>query len=259
MEDIKAIASAAREILRARSVFVLSGAGLSSPSGLQTFRGTGGYWKNLSVEDLASRSRFEIDPETTWTWYNERITAYLLAEPNAGHRALVGMESLIQGFHHATQLVDGLLERADAVGFSKLHGSVFTVTCTGCDHTSTLAGPMDLDHIEHACGRGRLRPGVVWFGENLPQQTWKIADKASNEAEVIIVVGTSGGVWPANQLAQRKQNTRIVIEINTQPTITDADFTFDSGADITLHEIAEAMKSMNEKSCEIQDTQSRTS
>lgn len=118
---------------------------------------------------------------------------------------------------------------------------------------------MDLDHIEHACGRGHLRPGVVWFGENLPQQAWEIADTASSEAEVIIVVGTSGGVWPANQLTQRKQNTRIVIEINTQPTITDADFIFNSSADITLHEIAETMKIMNEKSCEIQDTQSRTS
>lgn len=258
MEDIKEITSAAREILKARSVFVLSGAGLSSPSGLQTFRGTGGYWKNLSVEDLASRSRFEIDPETTWTWYNERITAYLLAEPNAGHRALVDMESLIQRFHHATQLVDGLLERAGAVRFTELHGSVFTVTCTGCEHTSRLEGPIDLDHIEHACKRGRLRPGVVWFGENLPRQAWEIADKASLEAEVIIVVGTAHAVWPASQLAQRRQNTRIIIEVNTQPTIKNANFTFDGGADITLHEITKAIKTIKNKSYKSEDTKSNT-
>ena len=200
----------------ARSVFVLTGAGMSAESGLPTFRGVDGYWQNHRVEDLASPAGFARDPLTVWRWYNERIHAYRDAQPNAGHYALAQMETLVPEMTIATQNVDSLHARAGSKNVLELHGHLREAICTGCAATLPLANGLDESLIDHACG-GRFRPQVVWFGEALAPEVWQRAEEAAARAEVILVVGTSAQVYPAAALAL--QNDRAyVAEINPDAT-----------------------------------------
>jgi len=194
-------------------VFVLTGAGIGVASGLRTFRGDGGYWREHPVETLASRAGFERDPELVWTWYNERFAAYAAAEPNAGHRALAELERIVPHAFVATQNVDGLQKRAGSRALVELHGDLQTVRCTGCVYREPLDQPFDLKRIAHACG-GKLRPNIVWFGEALPAEAWERAARESAAADLIIVAGTSLLVQPAASLARVGDSRVTVIEIN---------------------------------------------
>jgi NAD-dependent deacetylase len=200
----------------ARSVFVLTGAGMSAESGLPTFRGVDGYWGTYRVEDLASPEGFKRDPRTVWRWYNERILAYRDAQPNAGHYALAHLETLAADMTIATQNVDSLHSRAGSKNVLELHGHLRDARCTGCGATVTLENGFDEERIDHYCG-GRFRPQVVWFGETLPAGVWERAADAAERADVILVVGTSAQVYPAAALAL--QNDRaFVAEINPDAT-----------------------------------------
>lgn len=205
-----------RALVSARSVFVLTGAGMSAESGLPTFRGVNGYWGKHRVEDLASPQGFARDPLTVWRWYNERILAYGGAQPNAGHYALAEMETLVPHLTIATQNVDSLHARAGSKNVLELHGHLREARCTGCDATLPLQAGLDESLIEHECG-GRFRPQVVWFGEMLPAGVWERAANEAAQADVILVVGTSAQVYPAAALAL--QNDRaFVAEINPDST-----------------------------------------
>lgn len=204
------------ELARARSVFVLTGAGMSAESGLPTFRGVDGYWGRYRVEDLASPEGFARDPVVVWRWYNERISAYGNAQPNAGHIALAKMESLFPQFTIATQNVDSLHARAGSRNVLELHGHLREARCTGCDATYPLEEPLPEDRIEHECG-GRFRPQVVWFGEMLPAGVWEAAADAASRADVILVIGTSAQVYPAAALAFQNSKA-FVAEINPDAT-----------------------------------------
>ena len=118
-EDI--LAGITERLAVAKRVFVLTGAGLGVASGLGTFRGLDGYWRNRSFEQLASLNGFHADPALVWTWYNERIAAYLAATPNAGHRALAELQDLVSRVVVATQNVDGLHARAGSRNVLELH------------------------------------------------------------------------------------------------------------------------------------------
>ena len=194
-------------------------------SGLGTFRGPDGYWRNHSFEELASLEGFHADPVMVWTWYNERIAAYLAAAPNAGHRALADLQELVPQVTVATQNVDGLHARAGSKRVLELHGSIFDVKCTGrCASRETmpferLSAPFDLGRIEHeGCG-GMRRPGVVWFGERLPQNALLEAQRESRQADVILMAGTSAQVEPAASLAQKYRSERMIVEINPEPAL----------------------------------------
>jgi len=203
-------------LTRARSLFVLTGAGMSADSGLPTFRGIDGYWGRHRVEELASPQGFERDPRTVWRWYNERIAAYCEAAPNAGHCALAEMQALVPQITIATQNVDSLHGRAGSKNVLELHGHLREAVCTGCNATLPLANGFDEERIDHECG-GRFRPQVVWFGEMLPSAVWDRAADAASRADVILVVGTSAQVYPAAALAT--QNGRaFVAEINPDAT-----------------------------------------
>lgn len=175
MERQEILATIAGRLAAAQRVFVLTGAGLGVASGLGTFRGPDGYWRNHSFEQLASLDGFRADPALVWTWYNERIAAYLAASPNAGHMALAELQALMPQLVIATQNVDGLHARAGSRNVLEIHGSIFDVKCTGnCVSRETsferLDGPFDLAHLQHdGCG-GMRRPGVVWFG-NISRRT----------------------------------------------------------------------------------------
>lgn len=227
----------------ARSVFVLTGAGMGAESGLPTFRGVDGYWGKHRVEDLASPEGFARDPRTVWRWYNERILAYRDASPNAGHYALAELESLVPELTIATQNVDSLHGRAGSKGVLELHGHLRAARCTRCDATAALENGLPEARIEHACG-GRFRPQVVWFGEMLPASIWDSAAQAASRADLVLVVGTSAQVYPAAALAS--QNGRaFVAEINPDATALSArcDCVIREGAATVLPALVAALRS----------------
>ncbi len=216
--DPSLLDGAARLLAAARSVAALTGAGVSDESGVPTFRGAGGYWKNHRAEDVATPTAFRRDPALVWEFYNYRRDLLAGVEPNAGHRALAELESLGARFTLVTQNVDGLHARAGSARLLELHGNIWVVRCTGCrgEHTSREA----LGALPRctACG-ALLRPGVVWFGEPLPPGVWEQAERAVAESDCLLVVGTSAVVQPAASLAWRAaQAGSRVIEINTEPT-----------------------------------------
>jgi NAD-dependent deacetylase len=202
----------------AKSVFVLTGSGISAESGLPTFRGVGGLWRTHRVEELASPEGFARDPILVWTWYNERKAAHERAQPNAGHLALAQLEMAFDDFTLATQNVDSLHLRAGSRNVLELHGSLREARCTNCAARRPLpAAGLPRDEIDHSCG-GRWRPDIVWFGESLPHDVWQKAREAAARADVILVVGTSAVVYPAAALATNYNRAAFVAEINPEPT-----------------------------------------
>jgi NAD-dependent deacetylase len=211
---------AVREWLKeARSVAVLTGAGVSAESGVPTFRGAGGLWKQHRAESLATPEAFARDPKLVWEWYNWRRGTLATVQPNPGHYALVELEKRIPAFTLITQNVDGLHELAGARNVLRVHGSIWTVRCLACGvERDDRRTPLPEIPPRCECG-GMLRPGVVWFGEALPSAVWRKAETAAREADLFLVVGTSAIVYPAAGLAQvAKAAGARVVEINVAAT-----------------------------------------
>jgi NAD-dependent deacetylase len=195
----------------------LTGSGISSESGLPTFRGVGGLWRTHKVEDLASPAGFARDPHLVWTWYNERRAVHMQSEPSPAHVALAELERQLPDFTLATQNVDSLHRRAGSQNVLELHGQLREARCTGCAQRRLLDVPLALDEIVHVCG-GSWRPDIVWFGEKLPPDVWSAAVAAVQRAEVMLVIGTSAMVNPAAQLATHHARAAYVVEINPEET-----------------------------------------
>jgi NAD-dependent deacetylase len=210
----------AREWLaQATAVAVLTGAGISAESGVPTFRGAGGLWKEHKPEELASAEAFDKDPRLVWEWYNWRRELIAKAVPNPGHKALVQLEIRKPRFTLITQNVDGLHDLAGSGKMLKLHGDIWRMRCTECGaNFPNRRVPLPKIPPHCACG-GLARPGVVWFGEPLPDGMIKEAEHAAAAAQVFLVVGTSAMVHPAASLIPyAKQAGAKVIEINVEPT-----------------------------------------
>jgi len=207
----------------ASSIAVLTGAGISAESGLSTFRGPGGLWRQYRAEDLARPETFARDPKLVWDWYNWRRGVMARAEPNPGHLALAQIEKRSPNFALITQNVDGLHDRAGSRNVLKVHGDIWTVRCCSCgrervDRTDSLPVLPPIC----ACG-GIERPGVVWFGESLPREVWARAEKAAREAELFLVIGTSAVVYPAAGLVGLAKSAGAkVVEINIAETPVSA-------------------------------------
>jgi len=225
----------------AKSVFVLTGSGISAESGLPTFRGIGGLWRTHRVSELASPEGFARDPVLVWTWYNERRAAHGSAQPSVAHRALAQIEPLFDDFTLATQNVDSLHLRAGSRNVLELHGNLREARCSVCEERRSLEGGMPLEEIEHACG-GRFRPQIVWFGESLPQTEWRLAAQAASRADVKLVIGTSGIVQPAASLATA-YGAGWVAEINPEETAISSlvDASIRAGASDVLGRVAERL------------------
>jgi NAD-dependent deacetylase len=248
MERAEILVTVAERLNRAQRVFVLTGAGLGVASGLGTFRGRDGYWRNRSFEQLASLEGFLADPVLVWSWYNERIAAYIHAAPNAGHRALAELQELVPQVVIATQNVDGLHARAGSRNVLEIHGSIFELKCTGrCVSRGTpperLDRPFDLARLRHeGCG-GMRRPGVVWFGESLPQHALFEAQRQNRQADVILVAGTSAQVEPAASLARKYRSATTVVEINPDPVLRHrSGLILAEGTETGLPAIVEALR-----------------
>jgi NAD-dependent deacetylase len=213
----------AQRLAAARSVCVLTGSGISAESGLPTFRGVGGLWRDRRVEDLASPQGFARDPHLVWTWYGERRRAHRSVEPSAAHVALAVLEDRIPDFTVVTQNVDSLHLLAGSRNVLELHGKMREAKCTRCDERRPLDDVLDAlasgapDPIAHACG-GMWRPDIVWFGEPLPPDVFERAIDAARRADLMLVVGTSGLVQPAASLATKRYTGAYVVEINPEET-----------------------------------------
>lgn len=190
----------------ARSLFVLTGAGMSAESGIPTFRDAlTGLWSRFDPAQLASEEGFRADPQRVWDWYAERRAALRGVQPNAGHRALGDFARRRPGvLTLVSQNVDDLHQRAGNADTIRLHGDI-TADCwlepcrrqPACDPGDAQPGrpPCCAE-----CGN-LLRPGVVWFGEMLPPDALQAAERAAEACDVALIVGTSGAVWPAAGLA----------------------------------------------------------
>lgn len=193
---------------------VLTGAGVSAESGIPTFRSNGGFWNQYRLEDLATPQAFARDPKFVWNWYEERRRGIAKARPNAGHEALAEMERRLASFTLITQNVDGLHDLAGSRNVIKLHGDIWNVRCLECGKEWAERSELN-DLPPHCVCGGTLRPGVVWFGEMLPEGAIERASAAVRAADVLIVAGTSAQVYPAAGLISM---ARTVVEINPEET-----------------------------------------
>jgi NAD-dependent deacetylase len=211
---------AAREWLRqARSIAVLTGAGVSAESGVPTFRGAGGLWRRHRAESLATPEAFARDPKLVWEWYDWRRGVLVEVKPNPGHFALAELEKRSPNFTLITQNVDGLHELAGSRNVLRVHGSIWAIRCLTCGREEeNRQSPLGELPPRCACG-GMLRPGVVWFGESLPTDVWKRAEAAARGCDLLLVIGTSAVVYPAAGLSQlAKSSGARVVEINIAET-----------------------------------------
>ncbi len=179
-------------------LFVLTGAGVSAESGLATYRGSGGLWNGFRVEDVATPEAWQADPALVWRFYSQRRTDAARAQPNAAHHALAATErTLGDRFYLCTQNVDELHERAGSQRLHHMHGNLFQSRCTRCNQPfpddQTYEDPAHLPTCVQ-CG-APVRPHIVWFGET-PLDLDAIFAQL-RRAIVLLVVGTSGSVYPA--------------------------------------------------------------
>ena len=217
---------------------VLSGAGMSAESGIPTFRDAQtGLWERFSAEELATEEAFLADPALVWSWYRWRARMVRARRPNPGHDAVAAWQRRTPDLEVVTQNVDDLHERAGARVLAHLHGSLFEHRCAECGAPADVdpGAPSDVDAAGSeadleamlreappacpACGTGRIRPGVVWFGEMLPQEPWERAYEALERCDLALVVGTSGLIQPAASLPFVALGAGVaVVEVNPVKT-----------------------------------------
>ncbi|MBE9529324.1 MAG: NAD-dependent deacylase [Proteobacteria bacterium] len=203
-------------IAEAGSVVVLTGAGVSAESGVPTFRGAEGLWRNFRAEELATPEAFGKDPKLVWEWYAWRRGLIAAVEPNPAHYALAEMEKKTGRFTLITQNVDGLHTLAGSSNVIEMHGSIWQVRCTGCAIENVEREAFETLPPVCACG-ALLRPGVVWFGESLDPGVVSASFGAAAEADVMLVVGTSSVVQPAASLgAEARSAGAYVVEVNIE-------------------------------------------
>jgi NAD-dependent deacetylase len=207
------------KLAAARAVTVLTGAGISADSGVPTFRGAGGLWRNFRAEDLATPEAFARDPRLVWEWYNWRRELIATKRPNEAHLTVAEMEQRFDGFWLITQNVDGLHRDAGSRLLSEIHGNIWMVRCTQCAAQSeNREVPIPLLPYCSSC-KGLLRPHIVWFGEALAEADLERSYRALEDCDVCLIVGTSGVVYPAAGFASvAKRAGAFVAEINVDAT-----------------------------------------
>ncbi|MCA1580270.1 MAG: NAD-dependent deacylase [Acidobacteria bacterium] len=211
---------AAEKLGAARRVTVITGAGVSAASGIPTFRGAGGLWKNHRPESLATAAAFARDPVTVWEWYAWRRQRIAEATPNAAHAVLARWSQRFEAFTLVTQNVDGLHEQAGTKNVVRFHGSIWRLRCTrrcgAPEWEDRNAAQRTLPRCE-TCG-AVARPGVVWFGEEIPSEAVQAAFDAL-DCDVCLVAGTSSVVTPAAGLVgEARRRGAYAIEINPEAT-----------------------------------------
>jgi NAD-dependent deacetylase len=215
-----------RKLQGARTLTILTGAGVSAASGVPTFRGAGGLWRNRQATQLATPEAFAQDPILVWEWYAWR--------PNPAHD-VIARWSARPGFTLVTQNVDGLHERAGTRNVVRYHGSIWTLICSGCGHRwDDLRVPLDPFPPKCAQCGALARPGVVWFGEAIPPDAARAA-QAATACDVFLSIGTSSVVYPAAGLiADAHARGAFTVEINPEPTEAAVDVAIAMPAEAAL-------------------------
>jgi NAD-dependent deacetylase len=228
---------------------------MSAESGIPTFRDAqNGLWSRFDPEDLATARAYQQDKALVWGWYVWRMATVRAAQPHAGHQALAELAALKPALSIVTQNVDDLHERAGSQDVVHLHGSLFASRCLACGrpHEDVHLPPEAAQkpslrlmppRCTH-CG-GFVRPGVVWFGEPLPQLAWRKAERCATTCDLLIAIGTSGLVFPAASLPNvARHRGAKVVEINPirTPLSNQADLSLHSAAGEALCMLAAAIK-----------------
>jgi len=228
----------AERIRNSRKIVFVTGAGISQESGIPTFRGNDGLWRRYDVMQLATIDAFYENPQLVWEWYEERRRGILSAEPNLGHMAIAELEKYLDVVV-LTQNIDRLHQKAGSSNVFELHGSIIRIKCTKCDFKDEIL--TKFEKLPPLCKCGNiLRPDVVWFGEQLPQDVWKDAMTHASQCELMVIAGTSLVVSPANILpVYAKQNNAFLIEINPEETIMslDMDYSVRNSSAMSLPEL----------------------
>lgn len=215
----------AKEIIdKASRITVLTGAGISAESGIPTFRGEQGFWRQQRPEDIATPQAFWRDPKFVWEWYDLRRQTIKEARPNSGHYAIVDLENQKPSFNLITQNIDGLHQLAGNRNMIELHGNIWQIRCTKCGNVEENY-EVPIKELPPNCRKCSAlgRPNVVWFGEMIPMAAIDKSLIAIEQCEVMLIVGTSGVVEPAASMGLvAKQTGKIVIEINVEPTVNSS-------------------------------------
>ncbi|MDX2308132.1 MAG: NAD-dependent deacylase [Hyphomicrobium sp.] len=208
-----------------QSIVILTGAGISAESGIDTFRTKGGLWEKYKIEDVATPDAFVRDPKKVLDFYNMRRRAHKTVQPNAAHFALADLEAARPGtVTVVTQNIDPLHEMAGSQNLIHMHGEALKAWCTGCDVRSHWRDDLSLESVCPNCSAaGAMRPDVVWFGE-MPYHMERIA-RALHEADLFISIGTSGHVYPASGfVALARRNGAHTVELNLEPSVGQSYF-----------------------------------
>ena len=232
--QVSAYSDALLLLLRqAKHIVVFTGAGVSAESGIPTFRDKlSGLWENYDAEMLATRVAFRRNPALVWGWYEWRRILIMQAEPNPAHLAIAKMDSLVPKLTVITQNIDDLHERSGNSEVIHLHGSIFTARCFACERPHTLPhlvsatepeASQDIEPPRCAFCHGRIRPGVIWFGENVRTEEFAKAKRAVQSCDVLMSVGASLEVFPAAALPlEAAKRKKTVVQVNPETTCLDA-------------------------------------
>ena len=208
-------------------IVVLTGAGISAESGLDTFRDKDGIWSRVSIDEVATPAAFRRDPARVHAFYNERRRRVRAAAPNAAHYALAQLEAEFDGeVLVITQNIDDLHERAGTRNLIHMHGEILKARCTECDQVTPWHDDLSTDAACPACGMvGSLRPHVVWFGE-MPLGMDEITEHLYR-CDLFVSIGTSGSVYPAAGFVEMVQEAGCgrTVELNLDPSFGENLFT----------------------------------
>ncbi len=187
--------------MNSKKVYIVSGAGLSAESGIQTFRGSDGLWANYSIEEICSTAGWYRDREKVTNFYDERRAELAYKEPNDAHKALVKLKQKYpNNIFMLTQNIDNMLEKAGCREVVHLHGTLTDLRCEECNLTFNIGYEAQGDRVCPNCSSSMLRHNVVMFGENAPNYVY--LNRLYNEADMIVVIGTSGQVIDTAYMAQ---------------------------------------------------------
>jgi NAD-dependent deacetylase len=207
-----------------RKIVILTGAGISAESGIETFRAEDGLWAQHRVEDVATPEGFARDPELVVNFYNARRAQLSEVEPNAAHRALARLEAAHKGeVVVITQNVDDLHERGGSKTVMHMHGELKSALCAACDHRWPAPLEMHVGEACPACAAPAARPDIVWFGE-MPYDMDALFAHLS-QADVFAAIGTSGNVYPAaGFVAEARRSGAHTLEFNLEPSAVGNQF-----------------------------------
>lgn len=245
-QDSPLAPSLVRQLQQAQRWVAITGAGVSAESGIPTFRGAGGYWREHRAEDLASPQGFSRNPALVWEWYSERRQTIQSHQPNPAHSTLALLEQQVPDFCLITQNVDGYHRQAGSQHVLEVHGNIWKVRCTveqdklWEDFTIPTRFPV-------YCSCGALaRPHIVWFGESYDSSLLQQAVTAVSQAQVILVIGTSGMVAISSALlAQAPQALKMELNLAASEVTDEVDYCLTGPAGESLPWLWQQIKSVS--------------